>query len=716
MKMFRILFTAALFAVSWTVEGGQICFVESGPQINPRILYRSYGGSETVWLASDGIFFAAEPLSGATSTAVKTWFKLSFENASQDTPPQPFGRLQTRFSRFRGSDSSGWQKETPAWRGVRYPQIYPGIDLELRSREGRIVFALVCSRKADPEAAGIRIDGAAQTDPGAGIFTLDDGRSFRLPEIEVAGDAAESLSPWKLSGARPDESSLPTKTHSGRGLSDLVFSTLLGATGNDQIWAMELDSNGKVYLAGKTEADDFPVTAGASETVYGGGQTDAFVARLSADGSTLEWATFIGGSGNEDVRDLLLTDDGIWLVGRTSSSDFPTSTGCFDSSHAGGYYPDDGFVVKLSLDGSSLEYGSYLGGGSTDSPNAIAIDGSGILMIGGGTMSNNFPTTSGCFDPTYNPPNPNGEYDGFIVRLDPGTSGSAALLYGSYLGGGADDIVENLALDSNGRVLLAGSTVSSDFPSTSGSYDSSHNGDSDIFLMKLNPAGGGAADLVFSTFLGGSDWEAPSGLLIEDSGSILVGGDSRSTNYPTTDGAYSRSNSGTKDIVISRLDSTGSQLLSSTYVGGSSYEYFKALKKDMAGNIVATASTKSADFPVTADAMDSTLGGSYDAAVFCLSSDESQLLYSTHFGGSYWTVPYDFRLKAGGDMVLAGYSQSADFPTTTEAYQQDIGGGDCSPYPRCQDGFATQLHLPLLFADGFEDGDPGLWTTVVGGI
>lgn len=260
--------------------------------------------------------------------------------------------------------------------------------------------------------------------------------------------------------------------------SALVWSTLLGGGDWDGLMGVRLDAAGNVYVAGHTRSADFPVTAGTAQA-KAGGKSDAFAAKLSADGSKLLYATYIGGRGNEfaEHAPLLLADGSLIVTGSAGSDDFPTTTGAFQWALSG---PTDGFVTKVSPDGKRLVFSTLLGGSAGDFTLQPQTDAEGRIYVVGMTGSADFPVTADAFQRKFG----GGPGDGFLAIL---SANGSKLIYATYLGGDGDDMVRSAALGADGAVYLVGNTASSDFPTTPGAIQAKHLGQGDAFVVKLVP-------------------------------------------------------------------------------------------------------------------------------------------------------------------------------------------------------------------------------------
>jgi hypothetical protein len=252
--------------------------------------------------------------------------------------------------------------------------------------------------------------------------------------------------------------------------SALVYSTYLGGLEVEFVVGAAVDASGNAYMAGITRSADFPTTPGAFDTTQNG-LFDVFVTKLNATGSALEYSTFIGGLDFDNAGDLAIDAGGnAYVAGATISPDYPTTAGAFDRTLDGG----DAFVTKLNPAGSALLYSTFVGGTDSDGAADVIVDASGNAWITGSTTSADFPTTPGtAFDTTSN-----GGSDAFLAQLD---AGGSALLHGTFLGGASSDWANDLAFDPGGNVIVAGQTMSPDFPTTAGAFDRVWNGDPLIF-------------------------------------------------------------------------------------------------------------------------------------------------------------------------------------------------------------------------------------------
>ena len=388
--------------------------------------------------------------------------------------------------------------------------------------------------------------------------------------------------------------------------SSLVYSTFLGGTANDWGLAVAVGASGAAVVAGLTDSLDFPLTTGALDTTFNGGSTDplgvaggdGFVTRLSPSGAILDYSTYLGGAASDDFPLAVQVDasGAATVAGFTSSVDFPVTAGGYDTTHD---FYEDAFIVRLSSSGTSLLYGTFLGGSAGERANALALDSTGAATITGWTGSPDFPTTPGAFDTV---PGFWGSDSVFVTRLSPLGS---MLDYSTFIDGSASsEKAYALALDSSGAATVAGETYSTDFPVTPGAFDTTQNGDYDVFVTRLSPSGG---SLAFSTYLGGVWRDSARGLGLDASGAPTVVGGTISGNFPTTPG------SGSLPLVsqafVSRLTLSGAGLAYSALLGGAWGDWAVGVQVEPRGDATVVGITGSPDYPTTPGAFDTTLNG-----------------------------------------------------------------------------------------------------------
>ena len=408
----------------------------------------------------------------------------------------------------------------------------------------------------------------------------------------------------------------------------LAYSTYLGGSSTEYPFGIAVDSTGAAYELGNTGSANFPVTAGAYQTTCAScsNYPDVFLTKLNSTGNALVYSTFVGGSGDDRAFGITLDSaNNAYFVGWTTSNNFPTTANAFQSANNGGI--SDAFVTEVNAAGSALVYSTYLGGSGQDVGFGIALDSANNTIVTGYSYSLDFPVTAGAFQTTTTV---NGA--AWVTKLNVGGSSE---IYSTYLGGTDGTSAGNsIRVDSAGNAYVTGYTCASDFPTTAGVFQSTFGGDctsagGDAFVTKLNPTGTAP---VFSSYLGGAGDDVGFSIGIDQSNNIYVIGRSSSTNYPTTPGAFQTSTAGGYDCIYSIINPTGTQLLYSTYIGGTAVDVAFVMAVDKLGNSYVIGRTYSTNFPVTPGVLQSTLKGSTNAIVFKFSAGDMAWPMSLNFG------------------------------------------------------------------------------------
>jgi Beta-propeller repeat/Abnormal spindle-like microcephaly-assoc'd, ASPM-SPD-2-Hydin len=337
-------------------------------------------------------------------------------------------------------------------------------------------------------------------------------------------------------------------------------------------------------------------------------------------------------------------------VGTFGSPVFPVTTGAFQTASGGN---QDAFVTKLNASGSALVYSTYLGGNDTDQGSAIAVDSAGNAYVTGYTLSTNFPTTPGAFQVAMG-----GYYTAFVTKLN---AAGSALVYSTYLDGNQISEAFGIAVDSAGNAYVAGDTNSYNFPTTTGAFQVSLLGTFNAFVTKLNAAGSAP---VYSTYFGGNGNDRPFGIVLDSSNNAYVTGQTSSTNFPTTAGAFQTATGGGEDAFVTKLNAAGSALVYSTYLGGSNNDFGYGIAVDSSGNAYITGNTQSTDYP-TANAFEPVVCAnscpSGGGIVSKLNASGSALVYSTYLGGN--ATGHGIAVDSAGNAYVALTGSTSFFPT-----------------------------------------------------
>lgn len=684
-------------------EPAQALFVENIGQFPAAARFRMYGGDHILWLTDTGLWLTLLQPDPITPAGVH--LKVSFPNANPDARVESFNPQPTHFNYFRG-EAARWRSYAPTWGGVRYVDLYPGVDLEMIG--GPMLWRLVARPGAALDQVRLRIEGAevitlegealrlrtSAGDVALPLLTIADRQTSPHPAAVVEHDVLQPFA------TRP----LPAASHPYDFPAGLLYSTLLGGNGDDCQTQLVLASGscgltvndaGQAYAVGDTQSSDFPTTPGAFDRTLSA--PDAFVIKLNAAGTGLAFATFLGGQANEEGHDIALDWAGnIYVVGVTSSDDFPTTPGAYDRSLS----LTDVFITKLNPSGSTLLYSTLLGGQLAEENPALVVDAGGQVFVTGATQSQGFPTTPGAFDRTKSPD----ARDAFVTKVN---AAGSALVFSTFLGGSGQDRGYAIAVDNAGQAYVTGQTASGDFPTTPGAFDRSYaftpcpDGApcEDAFVVKFNSTGAG---LVYGTYLGGLNgyaqgnaYDAGYAIAVDGEGNAHVAGETRSTDFPTTPGAYDREELGARDGFITKLNSAGTALLYSTFLGNNPEDAIWGMRLDQFGDVYVTGFTTSVigqPFPTTlgayAEADDPTLTCVYQGSEFtpCAQAflsklhlagqGNTDLVYSTALGGigqhdGAWSVALDGQ----GQAYVMGRTLSPVYPTTPGAFDTTYGGG-----------------------------------------
>lgn len=473
-------------------------------------------------------------------------------------PPRGQGQIATRFNFFLGDDPGGWRQAVPAFAEVVFPGGTEGADVVLSALGGGVALrdgSDSASLNLRPGPAGIvalesgEMNASHAVAPSSGLewatylgaFSGDTCRALGLHDsgaVTVAGLASwasfpttpGAFDPTYNGGGGPAPSDVYVSQLDANG-ETLLWSTFLGGAGNEDAAALIVVEGDAVVVAGQTTSStptsDFPITSGVIQPDCGG-DGDAFISRLSADGASLEVSTFLGGSSVEHVADIALDPTGnLVVVGDTRSVDFPTLANAFqpnltDPTGAA----TDAFVSIVSADGSTLIASTLLGGSTADVGVGVDVDVDGRVLVGGRALSQGFPTTPGAYSQRSA-----GNRDAFLACLDPSLQ---SLDFSTYFGGSYWDEIRDVAFERSGTVVVMGMSGFPGVPTTPGAFDTVSSSLEEPFVARFS---GDGSRLLMSTFIGGSLLSSPAAMVAESSGAVVVAGKTASPNFPTTAGA-----------------------------------------------------------------------------------------------------------------------------------------------------------------------------------
>jgi uncharacterized repeat protein (TIGR01451 family) len=691
----------------------QIPFIANEGQIQDesvRFYARTFGGTLNVTKEGELVYFlqAKGSVSGDEGFQSKKWIVLKERIVGGKTSEvKGEGESPTRMSTFKGNDPSKWKSNIQTYGIVSLGKVYDGIELKLKAYGKKVEKLFYLKPDAKPEEIKVRVDGVkglgvnkdgeleVSTEIGAVKFTkpvayqMIDGKRV---EVVAAYDIhpllrnpqSEFVYGFKVGDYNKNYPLI---------IDPLLASTFIGGDSSDVAQAIALDPSGNIYITGYTNGSgstppvNFPTTSGAYQEKFNeGGETDIFISKFNATLTTLLASTCLGGTttcthwscgpnGADIPNDMKIDASGnVYIGGDTHARDFPTTEGAFDTNPSM-WYSSEGFVSKLDSSLSHLLASTFINKDDTfgeySSVYSLALGSDGSVYIAGKT-SGSAPVPGGYQQTS------KGWGDGFVGKMD---SSLSTMLAFTFIGGTGDDSVNSITLDSSGNIFLVGDTNSTDYPTTAGAYDTTHNGSSDAVVSKLDS---GLTSLLVSTYLGGANNnDYGNAIALDRSGNVFVAGTTDSSDFPTTTGAYCTTRSFGNDIFVAKLNSNLTSLLASTFIGGGWFEGISrhGLAVDSTGNIFIAGSTGSSDFPTTVGADNTTFNKGayqydvYDAFISKFNSTLSNLSYSTFIGGTNSDWANAIALDSSGKIVIAGYTYSSDYPTTTGAYDTTWNGG-----------------------------------------
>lgn len=580
----------------------------------------------------------------------------------------------------------------PSFNAIRYHNVYPGIDwLIYGNHRDLLEYDFVVHPHADPARIALAVTGAKRVsvDRDGGLRISVEGRILRQPRpvvYQVSANGTRRLVKGSYALAHGYARIVLGHYDDRRTLfidPILEYSTYFGGTSSDYGHAIALDTEGDIYVAGEADSSADFQTANPYQAVNFG--DDAFVAKFDPSGTHLLYSTFLGGSNGASISGIAVDSAGsIYVAGTTASKNFPVAN-AFQSQFKGtDEAAEQGFLTKFSPDGSTLEYSTYLGGsGLINSISALAVDSAQDAYVVGYTDSTDFPTTAGAVQGSLT-----GRLNAFITKFDP--SGDS-LGYSTYLGGGAADQANAIAVDPSGDAYVDGNTNSTDFPLVhafqSTNYASANGSTTPTaFVAKLNAQG---SALAYSSYLGGDGADVALGIAVDTAGNAYVTGSTDSSDFPTVN-AYQSTNQdvaglGGPSAFVTKVNSTGTTLIYSTYLGGSGGgqgilgDEGRAVTVDSAGDAYVTGYTASTDFPTVnavQETNDAAAIGATNVFVSEFDPSGSKLLFSTYLGGSgswgpassHTSFPFGDIASAmatdgSGDIYITGQTGSANFPT-----------------------------------------------------
>jgi hypothetical protein len=663
-----------------------LTFEANAGQLDPAVRFVSRGQAMTLYLTPAE---AVLSLYGAPHTPAVVRMRLV--GARRDASVAGEDPLPTQSNYFLGSDPRRWRTGVPHFGRVRASGVYPGIDLVYRGNRRRLEYDFVIAPGTDPRRVRLAFSGAESIAIGARgelILRTAAGDLVQPPPAvyQGAGQRRRRVAGRYLllaqSAAAAPAAGASAEVGFALGAYDptepltidpvLGYSTYLGGSLGEFANAIAVDAAGNAYVTGATNSPTFPGVNGSSLQPTKNGDFDAYVTKINPGGTAIVYSTFLGGSQLDEGNAIAIDGTGnVYLAGNTDSTDFPGVTAAsIQPANAGN---GDGFVTKIDAAGGTILYSTYLGGPGIDACKAIAVDGLRNAIVTGSTQSTSFPgVTASSIQPAYG----GGGIDGFVTKINPlGT----AIVYSTFLGGAGEDLGFGVSADTLGNAYVAGQTNSATFPGVgAGSIQPASGGGGDGFVTKIDPLGTG---IVYSTFLGGSNFDRCFAIAIDGTGNAYVTGESNSATFPGVGaGSIQPANAGNGDAFVTKIDPAGTAILYSTFLGGLGRDLGAGIAVDGAGNAWVTGSTQSLIFPgVDASSIQPTYGGGFsDAFVTKINAAGTAIGYSTFLGGGDLDGGTGIGVDGSGNAYVMGLTDSANFPGVNQSSIQPTyaGGGD----------------------------------------
>ena len=591
------------------------------------------------------------------------------------------GVCATRVNYFLGNDPARWQVNVPAYQQVRVADVYPGISLLHYGNQQELEYDFEVAPGADPGQIAMRFAGAdrMRVDAGSGDLVLALGdHELRQPkpviyqtvrgQRKIIAGSYVLATPTTIRFALGDyDPKLPLV------IDPVVsYAKLFGGPNDDTLWAMALDGDGNIYLAGETMTPGF-ATLGAFQTNFAGyliNHGDVVVAKLNNQLTQTNYITYLGGRYDEAALALAVDGAGnAYVTGYTHSTNFPTRS-AIQTNILGTILtttpPIDAFIAKLDASGSNLLFSTFYGGSKDDIASGIALDASNNIYVVGQTESTNFPTKNTSYTTL------SGTADGFALKLE---ASGTNVAYAMYLGGTASEFARDVAVTPGGKPLVAGYTTSVNFPVTPNAFQRYLNQNTnftsleDSFFVELSPTTGAAN---YATYLGGTNSDLAFGIAVDASGAAYIAGLTQSKDYPrTSTNFYSLvvSNATYPDVFVTKLNPSFTNLDYSVTFGGNGRDAAWGVAVDSLGRANITGETASTDFPTNgvAGILRGVNSGGMDAFIAQLNPTGTAFTYSAYLGGSAEDIGYSVAVDAVDNAYFVGRTSSGNFPLQSSA-------------------------------------------------
>jgi len=664
-------------------------FIPNEGQVNEKALFYAKTSKYTLWLTNEGLVFdrikrttkkenesrSSHPKNRNNPegfTCERDVSRLIFLNSKKNPEVIAVNQTEHKVNYFIGKDRSKWRTDIQTSRAVLYKELYRNTDLRVYGIEKQIEYDFIVRPGGEVSDISFEYKDVKHTEIdkcGNLIIETQFGKlGHAKPECYqvIEGERISVEAEFKRIEANTYGFKVEEYNRNYELIIDplvLVYSTYLGGSDNDFGRAIAVDSEGAAYVTGETLSTDFP----GQNPIQGSnaGIVDVFITKVNSAGDAFVYSTYLGGSSSDYGLGIAVDTQGAaYVTGYTDSADFPTQNS-IQGSNAGG---EDAFIAKVNSSGNAFIYSTYLGGSGFDNGRGIAVDTQGAAYVTGETSSGLFPTQNPIQGSNA------GIVDVFITKVN---SAGDALVYSTYLGGSSLDYGLGIAVDTQGAAYVTGYCESADFP-TQNPIQGTNAGFSDVFITKVNSAGNA---FVYSTYLGGSDFDNGFAIAVDTQGAAYVTGEIQSNDFPTQNpiqGIYR----GGEDAFITKINSAGNALVYSTYLSGSGDDYGRGIAVDAEGAAYVTGWTFSVNFPTQNPIYPNV--SALDAFITKVNSAGDDLVYSTYLGGSGDECGYGIAVDTEGATYLTGETWSTNFPLQSPT-QGSLSGGI--------DAFIAKLNL-----------------------
>lgn len=652
-------------------------------------------------------------------------YHVNFLNANSVVPTATC--QETRYNNYYlGSDPTHWKSHVGIFNQTDYTNIYNGIDMRLYGEDGRIKYDFIVAANANPQQIRLQYEGVDNISIQqknlhiqTSVNTLIELQPYVYQYIN--GQLTEVAAEYVLNG---NELSFhfPNGYNTNYELiidPEIVFATYTGSTTDNWGFTATYDNDGHLYAGGSIfTGAGYPTTVGAFQVNFGGGEAASYgagndigITKFTPDGSNLVFSTYLGGSRDEIPESLIVDKDGNLIVlGACGSNNYPTTTGAIDQTFNGGQnitvnsigftFGTDLIITKFNPDGTALLASTYLGGIFNDGLNTAAgmrfnyadegrgevqVDNQGNIYVVSTTQSPDFPTTDGTFQPEWV-----NDQDGVLCKLNPQLS---QMIWGTYIGGTADDAAYSVKFDTEGYLYACGGTNGTNFPTTTGTlHPNFMGGTADGWVAKISPDG---SQLVAATYIGTSNYDQSYFIDLDADNNVYITGQTAGGNYPVSPaGVYSNPNSGN---FIHKLNDNLNATLFSTVIGNGSGQpnlspsaflvdkcnkiFLSGWGGNVNGGVFGSTTT---GIPTSPGAFQTTTDGS-DFYFLVLEPNATALHYATFFGANGGTGEHvdggTSRFDKEGRIyqaVCAGCGSSDLFPTTPGAWSNTNNSSNCN--------------------------------------